>query len=164
VSSNLIPRTNAFRTKSGGHFSLVAVKEKLSRADKLKCPIPRSGMKALGKSPCRRSPKAISSRALRKPVSSSDSKPITVNLQGNLPTQTEFGPLAYQQISSFKSYSVISNVGGVYNFEIRDQASDSLLLTYGWNYPYFKNNTIVISGSEAISSSTPLQVFQVNNY
>ncbi len=91
---------------------------------------------------------------------SPDSKPISINLAGNPGSQTEFSSLGYKQISAFKTYSAASGVGGSYNFEIRDQASDSLLTTYSWNYILQKNNTIVISGLE----SNGLNLFSVNNY
>lgn len=92
------------------------------------------------------------------------SQAISVNLAGNDPTQTEFSGLGYQQISAFKTYPAGSNVGGSYTFEIRDQASGNLLGSYGWGYTLYKNNTIVISGSEDPASSTPFTVFSVNNY
>ena len=96
---------------------------------------------------------------------SSGSQPISVNLAGNLPTQTEFSGLGYRQASSFKTYVANSSIAGdQYVFEIRDQASGNLLSTYTWYYTRYKNNTLVISGSEDPASSTPLQVFSVNNY
>jgi len=94
----------------------------------------------------------------------SDSEPISVNLAGNPPSDMEFGALAYQQISPFKSYTANSAIGGAYNFEIRDAASDSLLTTFTWNYSLFHNNTLVISGLESPSAAMPIGVFQVNNY
>lgn len=94
---------------------------------------------------------------------SSGRQPITVNLQGNPSTQTEFPVLAYKHISSFKSYPATSAITS-YNFEIRDQASGLLLSTFTWNLALFKNNTIVICGSEDPTSSTPVSAFQVNNY
>jgi hypothetical protein len=92
---------------------------------------------------------------------SPDSKPISVNLAANDPTQTEFSNLTYKQIVGFKTYSANSNIGGSYNFEIRDQASGSLLTTFSWSYTLSKNNTLVINGSENDSS---IAVFQVNNF
>jgi len=88
------------------------------------------------------------------------SGPMTVNIAGNGPSAVEFGNLGYKQVSPFKTYSAIVSVGGTYNFEIRDQKSDSLLVTFGWNYSLQKNNTIVVCGTE----TTSLEVFQVNNY
>lgn len=93
------------------------------------------------------------------------SEAISVNIQGNLPTQTEFSNLNYKNVSNFNKYAANSNVpNSSYVFEIRDQGNDSLLLTWTWNYTLFKCNTLVISGSENALSLTPLQVFQVNNY
>ena len=101
-----------------------------------------------------------SSAGLRFINLSPDSKPVSINLVGNPSSQTEFAGLGYKEISAFKSYSATSSVGGVYNFEIRDQASDSLLTTFSWTYGLQKNNTVVISGLEA----SGLTLFQVNNY
>lgn len=92
------------------------------------------------------------------------SQPISVNIQGNLPSQMEFSGLTYKGISSFKKYPANSSIPGNYSFELRDQASGSLLATFTWNYALFKNNTVVIAGSEALGSSTPLQAFQINNF
>src|SRR6202035_4283604 len=76
----------------------------------------------------------------------SGSLPMSINIQGNPGTQTEFNNLGYKQITAFKSYNANSSVPGNYTFEIRDQTSDSVLTTYVWNYNFQKNNTIVISG------------------
>jgi hypothetical protein len=92
------------------------------------------------------------------------SMPMSVNIQGNPSTQTEFSGLGYRQISAFKSYSANSNIGGTYNFEIRDQYTDSLLQTFPWNYTLRKNQTIVICGQEGASSAYPITVFPMNNY
>lgn len=92
------------------------------------------------------------------------SLPMSVNVQGNLPSQTEFSNLGYKQISSFKPYNANSNAPGQYTFEIRDLASGNLLYTYSWSYTLFRNNTAAIIGSEDPSSSTPIQVVQVNDY
>jgi hypothetical protein len=86
--------------------------------------------------------------------------PMSINLQGNPGTQTEFTNLSYRQLTSFKSYSIVSSIGGAYNFEIRDLVSDSLLTTYTWNFPLQKSQTLVICGQE----STGLSVFTVNDY
>jgi hypothetical protein len=95
---------------------------------------------------------------------SSGGGPISVNLQGNYPNQNEFSNLSYQQVTPFKTYSGLSSVGGAYNFEIRDQASGYLVYTFQWNFTIFKNNTLVICGSEVPNSSTPISVFAVNNF
>jgi hypothetical protein len=91
------------------------------------------------------------------------SGPVTVNLQGNLPTQTEFPALAYKQISAFKGYPDTSGITS-YTFEIRDQASGNLLSTFQWNFTLFKSNTLTICGSENPNSMTPINVFQINNF
>jgi hypothetical protein len=96
---------------------------------------------------------------------SPDSQPITVNLQGDLPSQTEFPALAYKQISSFKAYSAKSTNSSGYTFEIRDAISGSLLTTFTWNFKIFFCNTLVIDGLENNTSGNfPLSVFQVNHY
>ncbi|HWK07714.1 MAG TPA: DUF4397 domain-containing protein [Puia sp.] len=92
------------------------------------------------------------------------SQPINITLNGNPVSQTEFSGLGYKQISSFKTYAANSSVGGNYLFVIRDQATGDSLTSYPWYYSLYKNNTLVISGSEDPASSTPLQVFSVNNY
>ena len=94
---------------------------------------------------------------------SPDSGPVSVNIQGNATTQTEFNSLAYKQISDFKTYDAGVQYGN-YTFEVRDQASGNLLTTFTWNYTSSKNNTLVISGSVDSASSTPITVFQVNSY
>jgi hypothetical protein len=96
---------------------------------------------------------------------SPSSQSISINLAGNAASQTEFSGLVYKQISSFKTYVANSSIAGSqYVFEVRDQASGNLLTTYTWSYHLFKNNTLVIAGSEDPTSSTPLMVFSVNNY
>jgi hypothetical protein len=93
------------------------------------------------------------------------SLPISVDLQGSSPTQYEFSNLTYRQISGFKQYTAGSNAPPAgYTFEIRDQQSGNLLTTISWSYSLFKNNTIVVGGSENPNTSTPIQAFQVNNY
>jgi hypothetical protein len=98
---------------------------------------------------------------------SKGSLPMSVDIQGNPPTQYEFSNLGYQQSSTFKQYPASSNSNLAQNgitFEIRDQASGTLLTTIAWSYTIFKNNTIVIAGSENPNSNTPIQAFQVNNF
>ena len=96
---------------------------------------------------------------------SPDSQPITINLQGNPPSQTEFLSLAYKQISSFKGYSARSAVGSSYTFEIREAASGTLLTTFTWSFKIFFCNTLVIDGLENNTSGNfPISVFQVNHY
>lgn len=96
---------------------------------------------------------------------SPDSHPITINLVGNSPSIKEFGPLSYEQISSFKAYNAKSmNTNGFYDFEVRDQDTGDLIATYSWQFSLFKNNTIVISGFVNPLNSSPLTLFPVNNY
>ena len=94
---------------------------------------------------------------------STNSQPMSVNLAGNDPSQTEFSGLAYKQASSFKAYTSDLTTNS-YTFEIRDQSSGNLLTTFYWTTTLRQNNTLVISGSEDPASSTPIQVFQVNHY
>jgi len=95
---------------------------------------------------------------------SPDSKALTINLIGNDASQTEFEPMGYKGISSFKKYTADINVPGFYSFEIRDQASGDVLTTFDWYYTLHKNNTIVIAGSVDPASSTPLNLFQINYF
>lgn len=96
---------------------------------------------------------------------SPDSQPVKVNIKGNTPDQSEFSSLGYKQISAFKKYAAGSSVpGNHYIFELRDQASDSLLLTYTWTYTSYRTNTLALSGSAIKSTNIPLKIFQVNNY
>ncbi|HTI11736.1 MAG TPA: DUF4397 domain-containing protein [Puia sp.] len=96
---------------------------------------------------------------------SSGSQPFNVTLVGNDPSQTEFSGLGYRQISSFKSYIANSSVvGNRYTFVIRDQATGDSLMKFAWNYPRFKNNTLVIAGMKDSVGVKALKVFSVNNY
>ncbi|HEX9511267.1 MAG TPA: hypothetical protein VF939_12345 [Puia sp.] len=95
---------------------------------------------------------------------SSGSGPISINLQGNISSQTEFSDLIYKKISDFKSYPANSGVGGAYNFEVRDQVTGNLLTTFTWNFSLYRNNTLVIFGTGGPSSTSPINVFAVNNY
>lgn len=94
---------------------------------------------------------------------SSGSQAMTVNLQGNPSSQTEFSGLGYKMISSFRTYPDTSGITS-YIFEVRDQASGNLLFTFTWNFTLYRNNTIVIDGSEDPTSLTPIGGFQVNNF
>ncbi len=93
------------------------------------------------------------------------SGPMSINLQGNPSTQTEFPSTpAYKQITSFKAYSASSSAPGSYTFVIHDQVSGDSVV-YSWSYSLYKNNTVVIAGSENPSSiDYPINVFQVNNF
>jgi Domain of unknown function (DUF4397) len=89
---------------------------------------------------------------------------MTVNLQGNPASQTEFTNLGYKQISAFKAYPANSSVPGNYTFVVHDPVSGDSVV-YTWGYSLYKNNTIVIAGSENPSSSDyPINAFQVNNF
>lgn len=90
---------------------------------------------------------------------SPDSQPVTVNIQGS--SNAEFTSLAFKQISNFKMYSAKTNVGGVYNFEVRDAASGALLTTYSWYFKPFFCQTLVISG---LQSDGSFNLFSVNNF
>jgi hypothetical protein len=93
------------------------------------------------------------------------SGPMSVDIQGNPPTQYEFSNLGYKAISSFKQYNANANAAANgYTFEIRDQVSGNLLATFSWTFTLFKNNTVVIFGSETPNTNTPIQAFQVNNF
>ncbi|MDB5157429.1 MAG: hypothetical protein JWR50_2136 [Mucilaginibacter sp.] len=90
---------------------------------------------------------------------SPDSQSITINIQGS--NNIEFTNLDFKQISNFKMYSAKANTGGVYNFEVRDAASGTLLYTYNWYFRPFFCQTLVISGSQA---NNTINVFSVNNF
>lgn len=92
---------------------------------------------------------------------SPDAGPVSINLQGN--TTADFNNLNYKQVSAFKTYPATPNIGYAHTFELRDKA-DNLLLTFNWYFTLFRNHTLVICGSKDPTSSTPLAVFQVNNY
>ena len=93
------------------------------------------------------------------------SAPIKVNIKGKGAAQTEFSNIGYKQISDFKPFAATTNINGSrYIFEIRDQASDSLLLTYTWDYALFKNNTLVFSGAVLAGKPASLTIFPVNNF
>jgi len=90
---------------------------------------------------------------------SPDSQPVTVNIQGD--NNTVFNSLAYKSITDFKMLSAKMSVGGVYNFEVRDAASGTVLYTYSWYFKPFFCQTLVISG---LQSDGSLSVFSVNNF
>jgi len=83
--------------------------------------------------------------------------PISVNIEGN-PNGSEVSSLAYQSITSFKSYPAILSITQ-YNFEIRDAVSGDLLTTFTYSVVPFQNVTIVVNG---ISGETG--AFIVNNF
>jgi hypothetical protein len=95
---------------------------------------------------------------------SPDSGPVTINMQGSDPGQTEFQEMAFKQISPFKKYSIASPFNGAYNFEIWSKTTNTLLANFTWSCRFQRNHTAVISGSIDPSSLTPINVFPVNNY
>jgi hypothetical protein len=96
---------------------------------------------------------------------SSNSTAISINPAGQPSSQGGVNNLAYRSISNFNQFSANSSVPDQsYIFEIRNQANDSLLLTYTWYYTLHKSNTLVISGMEGSATPNPLTVFQINNY
>jgi len=90
---------------------------------------------------------------------SPDSQPVTVNIQGD--NNAEFSSLAYKGITDFKMLSAKMNVGGVYNFEVRDAATQNVLYTYSWYFKPFFCQTLVING---LQSDGSFSVFSVNNF
>jgi hypothetical protein len=95
---------------------------------------------------------------------SPDSGPVTINLQGNNPAQTEFPALVYKQISPFKGYSAGSQTGGAYNFEIRSSTTQSVLANFSWSFRFQRCHTVVMAGSVDPLSATPFNAFAVNNF
>ncbi|MDO6433022.1 DUF4397 domain-containing protein [Flavitalea sp. BT771] len=93
----------------------------------------------------------------------SGGKSLTINLASDN-THTPIASLAYHNLSDFKNYDAGMNVGGHYDFEIRDQATGDSLTTFTWTYARYRCTTIVISGSTDPLSPTPLNVFAVNNF
>ncbi|OQP52831.1 hypothetical protein A4H97_24345 [Niastella yeongjuensis] len=93
------------------------------------------------------------------------SGPIKINVKGTAISKPDFSDIGYKQISDFKPYLATAAItGNRYIFEIRDQANDSLLVTYTWSYTRFKNNTLVFSGAVNTGKPVALKIFQVKNY
>ena len=88
------------------------------------------------------------------------SLPMSVNIQGNSPSLTEFNNLGYKQMSIFKPYNFNSSGPGSYSFEIRDQNSDSILTVFSWSNTLQQSNTVFITGS----SSLGINAYQLNNF
>jgi len=88
------------------------------------------------------------------------SLPMSINIQGNLSSQAEFDNLGYKEMSNFKSYNVNGSGPGSYNFEIRDQNSDSILTVFSWSYTLEQCNTVFITGSSTIG----INAYQLNNF
>ena len=107
---------------------------------------------------------------------SSDSNPISINLEGS-PNGSEVGSLLYKGVTGFKDYISNAEVSG-YLFVFRDAATgDSLtqiqltssgsgLTDYNNsnNLLTFKNVTIAFYGSTNSSSGNPVSVMMVDNY
>jgi len=88
------------------------------------------------------------------------SQPMTVNLKGTYPSQSEFTSLGFKQFTGFKQYNGKKGAPTRYTFEIRDQTSGNILSTYNWTYTRGRNNTIVIAGVDGGS----VTVFKLNHY
>jgi len=95
---------------------------------------------------------------------STGSMPFSVTLNGNPASQTEFSNIAYKGVTGWNKYPGTSAVGGGYTFVLRDQATGDSLTSFTWNYTLYRSNTIVVSGSEAVNATYPLNLFQMNNY
>jgi len=140
---------NTLNLSAGGSYSLYVIGQNQAETMLLKDEIPAfqdstSGVRFVNLSP--------------------DSEPITINLQGNSPSQTEFTSLAYKQISDFKSYPAPITLKN-YKFEIRDAATGTLLSTFTWTFKRFYCNTLVVYGLENDSfGNFPFGIFQVNHY
>ena len=92
------------------------------------------------------------------------SQPITINVQGNLPSQTEFSGVSYKTATNFKAYMTSSSLPGYYTFEIRDQATEGLLAVYQCYYTVFRSQTIVLTGSAEMNGNYPISAFQYNDF
>lgn len=95
------------------------------------------------------------------------SLPINVNIKGNVASKTEFSGIAYKQATEFKDYAgtTPNAITGKYIFEVRNQANDSLLLTYTWSFNLFRNYTLVLAGSVTTAGKpTALKLFPVNHF
>jgi hypothetical protein len=88
-------------------------------------------------------------------------KALAINLAGDS-GNLQFPAIGYQGVTDFKKYSAVVSSGTSYKFEIRDQATGTLLKTYTWTFQRFRNSTIVISGDPTIPAQ--FKVFAVNNY
>lgn len=88
---------------------------------------------------------------------------ITINLEGNLPDQPEFGSIAFKQSTDFKGYSARAGILS-YNFEIHDKQSGEMITTYSWTLKIFRNSTIIILGQDDPSGVFTANAFQVNHF
>ena len=92
---------------------------------------------------------------------SSGSSPVKVTLSSS-PTASEFGNVAYKQISDFKSFPALA-ANTDFTFEVRIPETDSVLTTTSLNgsgIPKFKNITLVYRGP----AEGPVGITRVNNY
>lgn len=92
------------------------------------------------------------------------SQPISINITGTYPDQSEFTGIAYKEISAFKTYPTTYTSPKICKFEIRDESSGTLLRSFSWTRRPFKNQTIVIAGSEVTPSNFRVITMVVNNY
>jgi hypothetical protein len=92
------------------------------------------------------------------------SNPVSLTISGSPASQTQFSNVAYKGITNWKKYPANNAVPGFYTFTVRDQASGDSLTSCMWYYTLFRNSTLIISGSAAPGSPTPLQVYQMNNF
>jgi hypothetical protein len=88
-------------------------------------------------------------------------KALVINLVGDS-GNLQFPAIGYQGVTDFRKYSAVASAGTSYKFEIRDQATGTLLKTYTWTFRRFRNNTIVISGDPTIPAQ--FKVFAINHY
>jgi hypothetical protein len=108
-------------------------------------------------------PPSDSSMGIRFINLSPGSAPVSVDIQGQA-NGSEAGSVAYKGITAFKSYSATSVVAG-YNFEFRDAASGTLLVSYALTPAAYRNYTIALEGLPGPGgSAVPQAAWLVNNY
>lgn len=95
---------------------------------------------------------------------SSGIQPVNIDIQGDSTANLVAAGLAYRQAGNFQKLPATAGQQGNYVFEVRDPESDTLLLTYTWNFSLYRTQTLVLAGSTAPGSSTPLNIFAVKNY
>ena len=95
---------------------------------------------------------------------SPNSSPVNINILGS--AVNEVSNLAYKGITNFKAYTAkIANPN--YKFEIRDAATNTILLTYTFNVTAtnrFKNVALVLKGLQGASGTNAFGVFAVNYF
>lgn len=94
------------------------------------------------------------------------SEPVKINIKANGAAKPEFTSIAYRQSSDFKVYPAGSTASGLkYIFEVRNEATDALLVSYTWTSIRSRCHTLVFAGSvNASGKPTALKVFPVTNY